>query len=77
MAVAAATVALIAGAGELVYQFTKLVKGAGGFGAAIDLLKDVVLDVWNRIGLGAAAAWSKIEASWGPSRAPRTLSRAL
>ncbi len=56
--------ALIVGAGELVYQFTKLVKGAGGFGAALGLLKDFALEVWDRIGLGAASAWAKIEASW-------------
>ena len=56
--------ALIVGAGELVFQFTRLVAGAGGFGAAIVLLKDLALEVWNRIGLGAASAWSKIEASW-------------
>lgn len=56
--------ALIVGAGELVFQFTRLVAGAGGFGAAIGLLKDLALEVWDRIGLGAASAWSKIEASW-------------
>ena len=56
--------ALIVGAGELVFQFTKLVAGAGGIGAALGLLKDVAREVWDRIGLGAAAAWSKIEASW-------------
>lgn len=56
--------ALIVGAGELVFQFTRLVAGAGGFGAAIGLLKDLALEVWDRIGIGAASAWSKIEASW-------------
>lgn len=56
--------ALIVGAGELVFQFTRLVAGAGGFGAAIGLLKDLALEVWDRIGLGAASAWSKIEANW-------------
>ena len=56
--------ALIAGAGELVFQFSRLVAGAGGFGAAIGLLKDLALEVWDRIGLGAASAWSKIEANW-------------
>ena len=56
--------ALIVGAGELVFQFTRLVAGAGGFGAAIGLLKDLALEVWDRIGLGATSAWSKIEASW-------------
>jgi len=42
---------LIVGAGELVFQFTRLVAGAGGFGVAIGLLKDMALEVWNRIGL--------------------------
>jgi Lambda phage tail tape-measure protein (Tape_meas_lam_C) len=56
--------ALIVGAGELVYQFTRLVKGAGGFGAAIGLLKDFALEARDRIGLSAASAWAKIEASW-------------
>ena len=37
--------ALIVGAGELVYQFSKLVEGAGGFGAALGLLKDLASEV--------------------------------
>ena len=45
--------ALIIGAGELVYQFTRLVSGAGGFGKAMGLLKDVATEVWERIGDGA------------------------
>jgi methyl-accepting chemotaxis protein len=48
--------ALIVGAGELVYWFTRLVSGAGGFGEAMGLLKDVAVDVWDRIKMGAAAA---------------------
>ena len=48
--------ALIVGAGELVFQFTKLVAGAGGFGNAMGLLKDVVVEVWERIKMGATAA---------------------
>ena len=48
--------ALIVGAGELVFQFTKLVSGAGGFGNAMGLLKDVVVEVWERIKIGATAA---------------------
>ena len=61
--------AFIVGAGELVFQFTRLVAGAGGFGAAIGLLKDLALEVWDSIGLGAASAWSKIEASWAGQQA--------
>jgi hypothetical protein len=45
--------ALIVGAGELVYWFARLVSGAGGFGEAMRLLKDVVVEVWERIGDGA------------------------
>jgi len=41
--------ALIVGAGELVYQFTKLVAGAGGFGAAMGLMGDVAKAVWDGI----------------------------
>ena len=48
--------ALIVGAGELVFQFTRLVSGAGGFGNAMGLLKDVVVEVWQRIKMGATAA---------------------
>ena len=47
--------ALIVGAGELIYWFGRLVKGAGGFGKAMGLLKDVAVEVWERIGDGA---WS-------------------
>lgn len=45
--------ALIVGAGELVYQFTRLVRAAGGFGEAMVLLKDVALGVWEKIKAGA------------------------
>jgi hypothetical protein len=48
--------ALIVGAGELVFWFTKLVSGAGGFGNALALLKDVAAEVWGRIKMGASAA---------------------
>ena len=56
--------ALIVGAGELVYQFSRLVAGAGGFGTALGLLKDVANEVWDRIGLSAAAASARIAAAW-------------
>ncbi|MFP1646515.1 phage tail tape measure C-terminal domain-containing protein [Pontitalea aquivivens] len=48
--------ALIVGAGELVYGFKRLASGAGGFGAAMGLLKDVVVEVWGRIKMGASSA---------------------
>ncbi|MFY9239806.1 MAG: phage tail tape measure protein, partial [Roseovarius sp.] len=48
--------ALIVGAGELVYWFTRLASGAGGFGEAMGLLKDVAVEVWGRIKMGASSA---------------------
>ncbi len=56
--------ALIVGAGELVYQFSKLVEGAGGFGAALGLLSDLANEVWDRIGLGIDAVIASLQASW-------------
>ena len=41
--------ALIVGAGELVYWFGQLVKGAGGFGAALELLGNLARAVWDGI----------------------------
>ncbi|MCT4334301.1 phage tail tape measure protein [Paracoccus sp. YLB-12] len=63
--------ALIVGAGELVYQFTRLVKGAGGFGNAMTLMGDVARAVWDGIKVTAMsfaddfrAMQSEIEAIW-------------
>ena len=56
--------ALIVEAGELVYQFSKLVEGAGGFGAALGLLTDLASEVWDRIGLGVDAVVASLSASW-------------
>lgn len=63
--------ALIVGAGELVYQFTRLVKGAGGFGNAMALMGDVAKAVWEGIKTTALsfaddfrAMQSEIEAIW-------------
>lgn len=42
--------AIIVLAGEMVYQFMRLVKGSGGFGKALGLLKDVAVEVFQRIG---------------------------
>lgn len=41
--------ALIVGAGELVYQFTRLMSAAGGLGNALGLLGDVAKEVFDRI----------------------------
>ena len=63
--------ALIVGARELVYQFTKLVKGAGGFGNAMALMGDLARAVWEGIKVTALsfaddfrAMQSEIEAIW-------------
>lgn len=47
--------ALIIGAGELVYQFGRLVSAAGGSGEAMGLLSDLVAEVWGRIKIGGEA----------------------
>src|SRR5690606_7660478 len=41
--------ALIVGAGELIYWFGQLVKGAGGFGSALELMGNVARAVWDGI----------------------------
>jgi len=63
--------ALIVGAGELIYWFGRLVKGAGGFGEALRLMKDVAVEVWGRVKLGArslglslASVWTTIQTGW-------------
>ncbi|SEN76026.1 phage tail tape measure protein, lambda family [Loktanella fryxellensis] len=61
--------ALIVGAGELVFQFGRLVQGAGGFGAALGLLGDLVRDVWERMKLGMVAVGLQIMASWAGIKA--------
>jgi hypothetical protein len=61
--------ALVVGAGELVYWFSKLVSGAGGFGAALGLLKDVASEVWSKVSLSAQAAWAHVESSWATAQA--------
>jgi len=54
--------ALIVGAGELIYWFGQLVKGAGGFGNALSLLKDLAVEVWDRIKTGAVALGARMTA---------------
>jgi len=55
----------------LIYWFGRLVKGAGGFGKAMRLLKDVAIEVWERIKLGGkslgaalSSVWARIKAGW-------------
>jgi hypothetical protein len=63
--------ALVVGAGELIYQFGRLVGSGGGFGNALSLLGDVASEVWERIKTGGRAlalalqsVWAGIEAGW-------------
>lgn len=56
--------ALIVAAGELIYQFGRLVQATGGFGAALGLLGDVAAEVWDRIGLLAGVLKARIDTAW-------------
>lgn len=67
--------ALIVGAGELIYWFGQLVRGAGGFGNALSLLGDLAREVWERMKLGAVAMGLAIMASWADIKA--TIAEAL
>lgn len=60
---------VIVAAGELVYQFSRLVQGAGSFGAALALLGDLAREVWERMGLLAQVAGERIAAVWHAIRA--------
>tara|TARA_R110002072_G_scaffold268941_2_gene428040 strand:- start:1401 stop:3836 length:2436 start_codon:yes stop_codon:yes gene_type:complete len=56
--------ALLVGAGELVYQFTRLVERVGGVGEAFRLLSDLASEVWGRVGLALDAALARMAAGW-------------
>jgi len=56
---------------ELIYWFGRLVKGAGGFGEAMALLKNVAVEVWDRIKLGGKS----LRLALAPSTKPLTLPR--
>jgi tape measure domain-containing protein len=61
---------LVVAAGELVYQFSRLVGATGSFGTALELMGNVAAEVWERIRYGAGAVELKIkEVSWGISAA--------
>jgi hypothetical protein len=62
-------IGLVVAAGELIHWFSRLVRGAGGFGAALSLLGDLAREVWERMQLGAIAMGLKIMASWAGIRA--------
>ncbi|MHC9235020.1 hypothetical protein ACX9MO_05185 [Pseudooceanicola sp. 502str34] len=52
---------VVVGAGELIYQFGRLVSATGGFGTALGLVKDVAVEVWERIGNGADFVYQSIK----------------
>ena len=56
--------AVVVAAGELIYQFGRLVQASGGFGAALGLLGDVASEVWERIGILAEILQVRIGAAW-------------
>lgn len=64
--------ALVVGAGELVYQFTRLVKGAGGFGNAMTLLGNVVKDFFDRVTRSASLLAEFLGDMWIPMEAGMT-----
>lgn len=60
---------LILAAGEMVFQFTQLVKATGGWGEALDLLKQVAEGVWNGISTSAKAIVPALQAVWNDIKA--------
>lgn len=52
--------ALVVAAGELVYQFSRLVSASGGFGDAMSLLGDIAQEVWLRMGQGGQGLYKII-----------------
>ena len=56
--------AIIVGAGELVYQFTRLAEATGTFGEAMKLLRDVALESWGKIRAGAEGMVLSMQAAW-------------
>ncbi|MFD1913798.1 tape measure protein [Halodurantibacterium flavum] len=55
---------LVVAAGELIYQFSRLVHAAGGFGEAMELLGDVAREVWDRMVLRGKALVASLDAAW-------------
>lgn len=56
--------ALVVAAGELVFQFTRLAQGAGGFSEALSLVGDVAREVFDRVGIAAQIAGLRFETVW-------------
>jgi hypothetical protein len=62
-------VALVIGAQELILRFGRLVAAAGSFSDALDLLRGVAAEVWDRMGTGAQALGATVAAAWAGIRA--------
>lgn len=56
--------ALVVGAGELVYQLSRLVKSTGGWGAALSLLGEVAAGVWEGIKTSASSIVPALSSVW-------------
>jgi len=56
--------ALIVGAGELIYWFSRMVESAGGFGEALSALGDLARAVWQGIVGSAEAIPAGLDAIW-------------
>lgn len=52
---------VLVAAGEMVYQFQRLVRASGGFGEAMTMLGAVAKEVWQRIGDGASIIWLNVK----------------
>ena len=57
-------VAIFVGLAKIIELFIRLKKGAGSFGEALGLLKDVVLEVFDRMVMAASAAVAGINGKW-------------
>ena len=56
--------ALIVGAGELVFQFSRLVTATGSWGAALEALGDLASGVWEGIKTSASSIVPALNAVW-------------
>lgn len=57
--------ALVVAAGEMVFQFTRLVEATGGWGNALNALWDIATAVWNGITTGASGIPVALSGVWG------------
>lgn len=61
--------ALIVGAGEMVFQFSRLVQATGSFGAALGLLADLGKEVFGRLAAGGDFVVAQLVAGWRAMKA--------